>query len=60
MYDTRTIGRADEVPRDHAEGLAVGTHPGEELLVAGADELLPLVASYDEVGELLVSRLVGS
>ena len=59
MHDPRTIARGDEVASDDAEGIPIGTHPGEELLIARTYEVLTLPLTDDDVGELLVARLIG-
>ena len=59
MHDPRTIARGDEVASDDAEGIPIGTHPGEELLIARTYEVLTLPLADDDVGELLVARLIG-
>ena len=48
-----------EVASDDAEGIPIGTHPGEELLIARTYEVLTLPLADDDVGELLVARLIG-
>ena len=59
MHNPRTITRSDEVACDDSEGITIGTHPRQELLIVRADKLLTLPLTDDDVGELLVARLVG-
>ena len=56
MHNPRTITRGDKVACDDSEGIAIGTHPRQELLIVRADKLLTLPLADDDVGELLVAR----
>ena len=60
MHDPCTIARGDEVASNDSEGIAIGTHPRQELLIVRADKLLTLPLTDDDVGEFLVARLIGS
>ena len=51
--DARAVLRGDVVARDHAEGIAVGTEPGDELLIAQAHQL----AALDAAGQHLEGDL---
>ena len=56
--DTGTVLGRHVVAGDHAEGIAVGRHPGDELLVAHAGQLGAFVFGYNFPGDKLIAGFI--